>query len=106
MIQSVTVLIHILACYFFVHTLDLGLVGVSYATNVTFTLDFVCIFILSNYNSTSRRCLKAYDKDIINRLRGYFAIGLPSAVMIQFDMWAFALLTLVAHYLGIDENAA
>lgn len=104
-IQGATIPVHILLCYFLVRKLDLNVAGVGLATNLTFFLNFILILIAAFYYSTTKQCLTRVISETYKRLWEYFTLGLPTALMVCFDMWAFSFMTFIAHFLGDDDNA-
>jgi multidrug resistance protein, MATE family len=104
-IQSCTLPLHILFCYVFVNVMGWDIAGVALASTLTFFLNFFFVFIATCYVKESRQCVHGLEKSTWSRVLPYFWMGVPTAAMTSLDMWAFAFLTLIAHYLGVDENA-
>jgi len=105
LIQGLTLPVHIFLCYMLTSRGGLGVQGVALATNFTFLLNFMMICVAIFFFKHIRQCLVPVDQQTFKRLWSYFLLGLPTAMMVCLDMWCFSFLTLIAHYLGVTENA-
>jgi MATE family multidrug resistance protein len=68
-------------------------------------LNFFLIFLAASFIKHTRQCYSAVNKDTFSRIYAYFSLGVPTAMMVCMDMWAFSLLTFISHFLGVNENA-
>lgn len=105
LIQGLTLPLHILFCYLFVNKAGYGIFGVALATNLTFFINFLFVFIAVSYLKVTRQCLTGVQKSTTQKVLPYLVLGIPTAAMTCMDIWAFSVLTLIAHFLGPDENA-
>lgn len=104
-IQGLTLPLHILFCYLLVNVQGLKVEGVALATNFTFVLNFVLVLTAVFYVKATRQCISTATKETFGKVWAYFCLGVPTALMTCMDIWAFSVLTLISHYLGVDENA-
>jgi MATE family multidrug resistance protein len=84
----------------------MGLAGIGVATSITFTLDLLGNLVLIYFREEIYECLEKLDRQVFTTLWEYIKIGIPTSIIFCFDMWSFAILTYISHYLGINENAA
>jgi len=104
-IQALTMPVHILFCWITVNNYGWAVRGVAIATNITFILNFVLVFGACLWVKQTKQCFHSVEKETYGRLWSYFKLGVPTAAMSCMDIWAFSVLTLIAHYLGVVENA-
>lgn len=79
--------------------------GIAIATNFTYIMNYLFQIVYLNLSSNTRRCITKFEDDIFDGIGNYIKIGVPTTLMIVFDMWCFYLLTLISNYIGIHENA-
>jgi MATE family multidrug resistance protein len=104
-IQGMTLPIHIALCYILTQFHEWGVFGVGMATNITFFLNFSVVALAIYFNKDINKYIAPVDRKTFRRLWGYIKIGIPTTIMVCFDLWSFAILTLISHFLGINENA-
>ena len=104
--QIVASLIHIPLCVLFVTKWDMGVKGLGYATMVTY---FCMLIFISTYAfsiTAVRQSLSWPNKASFANWGEYLGIGLPSAVMLVAEGWAFNILGIFAGIIGINDQAA
>mmetsp|Transcript_38285 Transcript_38285/g.36640 ORF Transcript_38285/g.36640 Transcript_38285/m.36640 type:complete len:182 (+) Transcript_38285:144-689(+) len=104
-VQTCTLPLHVAFNYILIVMNGWDVKGVGVATNLTFSLNFCLIFLAVCYVKATRRCLHSPNRNTFSKSWEYFTLGLPTALMTCMDIWAFSFLALIAHYLGIYENA-
>jgi MATE family multidrug resistance protein len=102
---SVGTLLHVGMCYWLVTQKQLGIQGVGIASSVTnlFTLSLMCFF--SARNEVARDAIKMPDRRASQDLSLYLSLGIPSAVLLCLEWWAFEVLTLIIGYIGVNQQA-
>lgn len=105
-VQIVGTALHVMWCYILVVRLEMGIVGTSIATCITYITMCVAITI---YTYTQRDISEALIKpngETFNNLGYYLKLGIPSMLMLSMESWTFELLTLFAGYISIDVAAS
>lgn len=101
-----TTVLHMLWCYIFVIVFKLGFLGVCYATDLTWLLDF---FLLSGYIQFSGCCVDSWycpGKEAFKGWFNFFKLGIPSALMLCLEWWGTELFAFEAAFLGDIQMAA
>ena len=80
--------------------------GTGYATSLTNLIAFVGILTFSLRDPEIRKSLQWPNKKIFSGVRDYLALGIPSAIMLMLEWWAYELMTLMSGYIGVNEQAA
>lgn len=99
--------LHFFWCNYFVHTLDLGLYGASYATCITYgTNFFVILFYTTIVERKFRKIWNINLKKSFNDWGSYLKLGLPGTFMILLDFWAYDIISFQSGYLKVEATAA
>ena len=106
--QSLTVLLHILWCWLFVHMLKWGYVGVILATNITYILNMVLteLCIRRKQDSVMQNMIVPLDHSCYTNLNSYLQEGLPAMILSCFEWWIWEILAIFTGLLGVDQLAA
>ncbi|CDW87432.1 multidrug resistance [Stylonychia lemnae] len=105
-IQLATTLFHVLWCYLFIHTFDLGIRATAMAFSIT---NFINMFILLVFISRISQLKDAIfwpSKDSFRGLGEYLKIGLFSTAIIFLEWSSFEFMTLLSAFLGVNSTGA
>jgi len=100
------ILIHVCCNIIFVWNLQFGVVGAGISTSLA---NFVVILMLVKYSrnqSEIKESLVPFKMCQKQEIQEYLKLGLPSAVMLSIEVWAFEIVTLFAGVIGVDQQAA
>ena len=106
-IQLVTMIMHYLWCLLLVGYLDLRIEGTAIATNITFILNmaFSDLILMTNQDFEKTRNLRSW-KDLFEGWLEYLMIGIPGAIMLCGEWWAFEILAILSGCIGVADLAA
>ena len=90
MVAQVTgTLIHILWCYIFVNVLELHVQGLGLATAITNFGMFLLVTIYAHCIPQISDCLFFFDSISLQGWCEYLKLGVPTAILICAEFWAF-----------------
>lgn len=99
-------ILHVPLCYLSLNSLDMGIIGLAYATTVKDALCFLSIVIYCRCSPEIRQVMRKFDCEAFYGWGAYLSTSLPSAAMICSEFWAFEALTIMAGILGVKELAS
>ena len=99
-------LLHAPLCYFFMYTLDMGIIGVSLALVIKDFVLFVSITIYGSCSTVIKARLVPIDMEAFRGWGPYLKVSLPATVMICSATWAEEVIVIVAGNIGVDELAS
>ena len=107
-IQFTTMILHCLWCYIFVFNTNLGLVGASISTCITYFLNFIIVTVILSYKEdiVHPESWHFFNKDSFRSFCEFLKYGIPSTLMLCFEWWCFEVLSLLAGMLSVNELAA
>ena len=97
----ISLFIHILGSYIFVHVLNLGIYGTGLADFTTFSIRLILLIIFTRREKDLEQTSVWPDKRIYQDLIGYIKIGGPSTFMVCLDWWAWELNLFFSGYFGV-----
>lgn len=97
---------HIAFCYFFVNVLDLGVVGLAYASSIKDFILMLTVMIYSYCSKSTNCALVMVNRDAFCDWGKYLSISLPATAMICSEWWAFEIFTVLAGIMGVTQLAA
>ena len=101
-----TLALHLIICYFFVVKWGWGASGAAMATNITYILNLVLCEVWILRVPEIRKTYAWPDRQSFQKLGSYLKIGIPGALMLCFEWWAFELLALFSGLMGVEALAA
>ena len=106
--QTLTTVLHVLWLYLFVFVFDLGVTGISAASCLTYILTFGLSWLYVTYNKSllKENSWHFINKDSFSGLLEYMRFGGPSLLMLLLEFWWFQILSVMAGYLGPNEQGA
>jgi MATE family multidrug resistance protein len=94
-------------CYIFISKLGLREYGAAIATNITFILNLIiCDIWIKLEKKKYGKQWFAFNSDSFKDLGGFLQVGIPGALMLCFEWWAFELLALFSGYMGTEYIAS
>ena len=101
--QSTATVIHIFWCYLFVVVLEMDIIGIAIATNITtFTMLFG-ITVYAQCIGSIKEALFFPTADSFKNWGEYLSLSIPATVMLCAEWWAFEVLTILAGVIGVNE---
>jgi MATE family multidrug resistance protein len=92
-------------CLFMI-VFDMGISGIGLATLITFTTQASAMLIYANMVPELKEALYlAPSQDLFSGWGQYLAYSLPNVAMVCAEWWAFELITLMAGWVGVVEQA-
>lgn len=96
---------HALISYYFVHSLDLGVLGLAVAIDIT----YACfLFVITTYccftkNEKIRGAWTAPDRESLEGWTQILSLGLPGVFIYVIDWGSFEMIALMSGLLGVVE---
>lgn len=81
----------------------LGIVGIGYASTISNMTVYVSLLIYSSCIPEIAAAIQIPDRKSIHGIGQYLSLGIPSAMMLCLEWWAYEVMTLMAGYLGVEE---
>jgi len=104
--QTMGQVFHVLLCYIFVWKLEMSITGIGIASSITNLIIFLSLIQFTNWTEDIQEAVQWPDKNTFRGIRQYYALGIPSALMLCLEWWAFEAMSLITGYIGVDEQAA
>jgi len=83
--------------------MHLGIAGVGYASTISNLTVYVSVVIYSSCCPEISEAVILPDKKTFRGIGQYLSLGVPSALMLMLEWWAYEVMTLMAGYLGVEE---
>ena len=94
--------LHFVWCELFVNQWGLSIHGVSYATILTYFLNFLAITVFCRYfDKDVRKSFFWFTKESFTGLKDYLNVGIPSTTMLCLEWWSFEVLAFMAGYVSV-----
>ncbi|POS86817.1 MATE efflux family protein, partial [Erysiphe pulchra] len=91
--------------YFFVYTLNFGLLGAPIATGIAYWLSFALMLIYTRF-FTHTNCWGGWSRDCFNNMTIFARLAILGVIHIGTEWWAFEIVALAAGQLGTIPLAA
>lgn len=88
-VQITSTCCHLFWCNLFVHTLNMGIVGASYAICITYGSNFFILMLYTCVFQPKYRNIWKYDPLIFEEWGSYLKLGVPGAFMLMADYWVY-----------------
>jgi MATE family multidrug resistance protein len=99
-------MLHGITCWLLVAKLGWAETGAALATNLTYFLNLVICELLMLRNAKIRLTYRLPNKSMFKNIWHYLSIGVPGAMMLCFEWWAFELLALLSGLISVEAQAA
>lgn len=80
--------------------------GIGYASTISNITVYVSLLIYTSFIPEISEAIFLPDKKIFRGIGQYLSLGVPSAMMLCLEWWAYEVMTLMAGYIGVKEQAA
>lgn len=96
---------HFFILWLFVLKLNMGIVGASVGTIVTYFFNIIIVTVYCSWKRGSDEILRESfflpTRECFDDLWDYFRIGLPSSAMISLEWWSFEIQAILASYISV-----
>ena len=100
-VMVTTTCLHFFWCYLFVFIYPWDIVGVSIATFITYTLNFIFATLICLYSKELKKSFFWFTKDSFTEIRDYLAIAIPSAAILSAEWSCYEILTFLSGFLSV-----
>jgi MATE family multidrug resistance protein len=104
--QLIGTFLHIFTCYFFVWRCELGIMGVGIASSVSNSITFTLMLTYTSQLEEIKEAVQWPNKKATQDVCQYLKLGVPSALMLCLEWWAFEAIIIMVGYIGVNEQAA
>ena len=104
--QVAGTVVHVILCYILVWKMDLEIAGVGIAASISNFIIYICLLQYSAMIPEIQDAIQWPNKRAFRDIGQYLALGIPSALMLCLEWWAFEVMTLITGYIGVDEQAS
>lgn len=98
--------LHVFWCHLLVVKLNLGLTGASLAICITYSTNFLALFLYTTLLDREERRIWTFSRQAFKDWTAYLKLGVPGTLMIMMDIWCYEIITLEAGYLRVEATAA
>ena len=98
--------VHVLLCFLFVSHMGLEIQGIGYAGTISNFSVYLSMLIYSFFIEEIRPAIQLPNKKAFRGIFEYLKLGLPTAMMICLEWWAFELMTLMSGYISVKAQAS
>ena len=104
--QAVTTTLHPLFCYYFVEIQKYDVVGLSFASLLSFSCQFAYLLIFTQCKKSIQEAVHFPNATTFRDWGSYIELALPAVLNTCSDWWAFEILIFISGYLGVRQQAA
>jgi MATE family multidrug resistance protein len=104
--QCVGIVIQAVLCYFLVWKMDFEMAGAGIASSISNIMVFASMLLYTSSIDEIKEALFYPDRRTFKDLRKYLKLGIPSALMLCLEWWAFEVMSLICGLIGVEEQAA
>eukprot|EP00347_Sterkiella_histriomuscorum_P003598 403363675 len=94
-------IIHVFVLYIMIDTLQMGIIGASIGTIITYSMNSVIVTIYCMMQEDLKESFFFPDRECFENLWEYLKIGVPSAMIISFEYWSFEVQAIYASYISV-----
>ena len=96
---------HFGICYYFVHVLNFGVIGLAFAINITYTtfLVVITLYCLLTSNSKIREAWVPFSSESLEGWSQVLELGVPGVFVYFIDFGSFEAIALMSGLIGIVE---
>lgn len=105
--QIVVTALHLLWNILFIKFLNLGIAGIGLASLLTNLLGLILnVYITSTHEEIAlMNSVSIFDSRVMENTMIYLSIGMPNVTILMLDWTAFEASSIMAGYLGVEEQA-
>ena len=104
--QSLGTMLHGFICYYLVWVDTMGIQGVGLAGSISNGLIYAFLLVYTWCSEEIREAISLPNKHAFQEICQYLKLGIPSAMMLCLEWWAFEVICIMVGYIGVDEQAA
>ena len=104
--QLIGISIHISLSFLFVWQLDLGIAGTGYASSISNLSVYLSLLVYTSMVSEISEAVQLPNARTFQGIYEYLSLGIPSAMMLCLEWWAFEAMAVMSGYVGVNEQAA
>ncbi|KAM3213153.1 hypothetical protein ACQJBY_065888 [Aegilops geniculata] len=97
--SGVTLIFHILLCWFLVQSSGLGYRGAALATSVSYWFNVILLAMYVKFSEAGRRSWQGWSRAVLKDVNLFLSLAIPSTFMTCLEYWAFEMVVLLAGFL-------
>ncbi|KQK17472.1 hypothetical protein BRADI_1g34660v3 [Brachypodium distachyon] len=94
--SGVTLIFHILLCWFLVQNLGLGNRGAALAISISYWFNVILLAVYVKLSEAGRRSWHGWSWEVLKDVNMYLRLAVPSTFMTCLEYWAFEMVVLLA----------
>ena len=104
----VSTAVHLVLLYLFLFVFELKILGVALVSGITYSLKYGVLSYYMYRNSEIFKSDKWFflDQEAYSKISEFAKYGVPAALMLMTEWWAYELINIYAGWIGVDELAA
>lgn len=104
--QLIGVSVHICLSWIFVWNMDLGIAGTGYASSLSNLTVYISLLVYTSQIEHIQEAVQMPNSRTFQGIGEYLSLGIPSAMMLCLEWWAFEAMAVMSGYVGVKEQAA
>ncbi|VAI78830.1 unnamed protein product [Triticum turgidum subsp. durum] len=97
--SGVTLIFHIVLCWFLVQNSGLGYRGAALATSVSYWFNVILLALYVKFSEAGRRSWHGWSRAVLKDVNLFLSLAIPSTFMTCLEYWAFEMVVLLAGFL-------
>ncbi|KAM0913438.1 hypothetical protein ACQ4PT_012204 [Festuca glaucescens] len=97
--SGVTLIFHILLCWFLVQNSGLANRGAAFATSISYWFNVVLLAMYVKFSEAGGRSWHGWSRAVLKDVNMYLSLAIPSTFMTCLEYWAFEMVVLLAGFL-------
>lgn len=103
--QFIGTVIHIGFCLLLVSKFEMGIEGIGYASSISNLSVYMSLIMYTHSTPSIQEAVQMPNARTFQGLYEYLTLGVPLAMMLCLEWWAFEAMVLMSGYIGVDEQA-
>ena len=103
--QAIGTVIHIGFCLLLVNKFEMGIEGIGYASSISNLSVYVALVMYTSWTPSIQEAVQMPNARTFQGLSEYLALGVPLAMMLCLEWWAFEAMVIMSGYIGVDAQA-
>ncbi|KAF3441492.1 hypothetical protein FNV43_RR15406 [Rhamnella rubrinervis] len=95
-----TLCLHVPLCWVLVFKLKLGIVGAALAIDISYWVNAILLWFYMKFSSSCQKTRPVFSMQVFQSIKEFFRFGVPSALMICLEWWAFEVVILLSGLLS------
>lgn len=93
---GITSLVHVLVCWILIYRFVLGNKGAALSIAISYWFNVLILAIYINFSPICKKTWTGFSKEGVKNLFSFLSLGLPSALMVCLEFWAYEFLVLMS----------